>query len=112
MNAVKRQRPSISFDDIERLLFHLEDARDYIIKYGAAQGFHSPERATSDHAMQAIDDLAGQITGNPQYFWMSSASAGRNQMAYERGLEKETKRRRLMGVRIPVVAMSTAGRVA
>ena len=112
MNAVKRQRPSISQDDIERLLFHLEDARDYIIKYGAAQGFHSPERATSDRAMQAIDELAGQITGNREYFWMGSASAGGNQTAYERGMEKEAKRRRLMGVRIPVVAMRIAGRVA
>ena len=102
MNAVKRQRPNISPDDLECLLFHLEDARVYIVKYGAAQGFHSPERATSDHAMQAIDSLAGQITGNPQYFWMGRASAGGNQMAYVRGMEKEAKRRRLMGVRIPV----------
>ena len=103
MNAVKRQRPNIAQDDIERLLFHLEDARDYIVKYGAAQGFHSPERTTSDRAMQAIDELAGQITGNPQYFWSDSASAGGNHLAFERGMEKETKRRRLMGVRIPVV---------
>ena len=105
MNAVKRQRPSISPDDIERMLFHLEDARDYIIKYGTAQGFHSPERAISDHAMQAIDNLAGQITGNPQYFWMGSASAGGNQVDYERGIEKEVRRRRLMGVSIPVGAI-------
>ena len=111
MNAVKRQRPSISPDDIERLLFYLEDGRDYIIKYGAAQGFHSPERATSDHAMQAIDNLAGQITGNPQYFWMGSASAGGNQVAYVRGIEKEAKRRRLMGVRIPVRAIKIEGQV-
>ena len=111
MNAVKRQRPSIAQDDIERLLFHLEDARDYIVKYGAAQSFHSPERATSDHAMQAIDNLAGQVTGNPQYFWTDSASAGGNPVTYERGMEKEAKRRRLMGVRIPVVAMRIAGRV-
>ena len=112
MSAVKRQRPGISPDDIERLLFHLEDARDYIIKYGAAQGFHSSGRVISDHAMQAIDNLAGQITGNPQYFWMGSASAGGNQMAYVRGIEKEAKRRRLMGVRVPVVALRIAGRVA
>ena len=102
MNAVKRQRPSISQDDIERLLFHLEDARDYIIKYGAAQDFHSPERATSDHAMQAIDDLARQITGNPQYFWMGNASATGDQLAYERALAKGARRRRLTGVRIPL----------
>ena len=112
MNAVKWQRPSILPDDIERLLFHLEDARDYITKYGAAQGLHSPERATSDHAMQAIDSLAAQITGNPQYFWMGNASAAGNQMAYERGMEKEAKRRRLMGIRIPVVTLRIAGRVA
>ena len=112
MNAVKRQRPSISPDDIERLLFHLEDARDYIIKYGAAQGFHSPARATSEHAKSAIDALAGQITGNPQYFWMGSASAGGNQTSYECGLEKEIKRRRLMGVRIPVRAVRIQGNVA
>ena len=112
MNAVKRQRPSISPDDIERLLFHLEDARDYIVKYGAAQDFDSPERATSDHAMQAIDDLAGQITGNPQYFWMGTASAGGNQMAFERGMEKEARRRRLMGVRIPVRAIKLQSNLA
>ena len=37
MNAVKRQRPNISPDDIERLPFHLEDARNYIVKYSAAE---------------------------------------------------------------------------
>jgi len=62
--------------------------------------------------MQAIDSLAGQITGNPQYFWMGSASAGGNQMTFERGMEKEARRRRLMGVRIPVVAVRIVGRVA
>ena len=105
MNAVMRQRPSISPDDIERLLFNLEDARDYIVKYGAAQGFHSSERATSDRAMQAIDELARQITGNPQYFWMGIASATGDQMAYERALAKDARRHTLMGVRIPVRAI-------
>jgi len=105
MNAVKRQRPSIGQDDIERLLFHLEDARDYIIKYGAAQGFHSPQKATSEHAKQAIDDLAGQITGNSQYFWTASASADGDPLAFERALAKDARRRRLMGVRVPVRAI-------
>ena len=80
----------------------MEDARDYIVKYGAAQGFHSPERATSEHAMQAIDNLAGQITGNSQYFWMGSASATGDKRAFDRAMEKDAKRRRLMGIRIPV----------
>jgi hypothetical protein len=105
MNAVKRQRPSISPDDIERLLFHLEDARDYVIKYGAAQGFNSQARAIADHAKGAIDSLAGQITGDPQYYWLGSASAGGNQLAYGRATEKDAKRRKLMGVRIPVLAV-------
>jgi hypothetical protein len=105
MNAVKRQRPRISPDDVERLLFHLEDARHYTVQYGAAQDFHSPERATSDHTMRAIDDLAEQITGNRQYFWLGNASATGDQMAFERAMEKASKRRRLMGIHIPVRAI-------
>jgi hypothetical protein len=111
MNAVKRQRPRISTDEIERLLFHLEDARRYIAKYGAAQGFHSPEMATSDRAMQAIDDLAGQITGNPQYFWSGNSTAGGDQVAFDRTMEKDAKRRRLMGIHIPVRAVRIQGSV-
>jgi hypothetical protein len=61
---------------------------------------------------RTIDNLAGQITGNPQYFWIGNASAGDNQIAFQQGIEKEVKRRRLMGVRIPVVAMRIVGCVA
>ena len=63
MNAVKRQKPSISPDDIQRLLCYLQDARDYIVKYGSAQAFDSQARAVAQQARQAIDALAGQITG-------------------------------------------------
>ena len=66
MNAVKRQRPNISPDDIERLLFHLEDARIFVVKYGAAQEFHSPEIKTTDRMISAIDDLANEITGSSE----------------------------------------------
>jgi hypothetical protein len=99
------ERSSISPDDIERLLFYLGDARDFIIKYGAAQGFQSHERATSEHAMQAIDSLAEQITSNPQYFWMGNASATGDKRAFDQAMEKVTKRRRLLGVSIPVSAI-------
>ena len=104
MNAVKRRKPNISPDDIQRLLFHLEDARNYIIKYGAAQELDSSARSIADSARSAIDGLAGQITGNPQYLWQTSASAGGNQLVFERGAEKEAKRYGILGVRIPVVA--------
>jgi hypothetical protein len=102
MNATRRQRPTISPDDMDRLLFHLEDARSFIVKYGAAKDFHAVERETADHALQAIDRLAGHITGNDQYFWMDDASAGGNEAAFSRGMEKVAKRRRLMGVHIPL----------
>ena len=110
MNAVKRQRPNISPDDVDRLLFHLEDARNYIIKYGAAQEFHSQNKATTDKAKDAIDNLAELITGNKQYFWGTSASATGNDMAFELAKENNTKRRRLMGIHIPVRAIKIVGK--
>ena len=109
MNAVKRQKPTISPDDIERLLFHLEDARNYIVKYGAAQSFNSQSRKLADQTTSAIDDLAGQITGDRQHLWQDSASAGGNENAFEYGKEKEAKRRRLMGVHIPVRIFKIVG---
>ena len=109
MNAVKRQRPNISPDDVDRLLFHLEDARNYIIKYGAAQEFHSQNRATTDKAKDAIDSLAELITGNKQYFWGASASATGNHMVFELAKEKNIKRRRLMGIHIPMRVIKIRG---
>ena len=105
MNAVKRQRPNISPDDIERLLFHLEDARNYIVKYGAAQDFHSLGKEATDRTTNAIDDLAEQITGTRNYFWSETASAGGNEIAYQRAMEKQLKRRKLMGISIPIRAI-------
>ena len=58
MNAVKRQKPSISPDDVDRLIFHLEDARNYVVKYGAAQGIHSPTKLVAETTTDAIDELA------------------------------------------------------
>ncbi len=108
MNAVKRQKPSISPEDIERLLFHLEDVRDYIIKYGSAQAFHSPARAIADNAKSAIDDLVGQVTGNREYLWGRPANAGGSDAEVQRSADKEARRRRLLGVRIPVRAIRIA----
>lgn len=109
MNAVKRQNPTISPDDIERLLFHLEDARNYIVKYGAAQGFNSQARKVANQTASALDDMAGQITGDRQHLWEHSASAGGNENALEQGSQKEAKRRRFLGVHIPVRMMKIVG---
>jgi hypothetical protein len=98
----RRQKPNISQDDIERLLFHLEDTRNYIVRYGAAKDFHSAERGISGNALGAIDDLALQITGNRQYFWQTQATAGGSDKAFQLSVEKKAKRRRLMGIRFPV----------
>ena len=112
MDAVKRQRPNISPDDVQRLLFHLEDARNYIIKFGAAQGFDSQARAVAQNARQAIDELAGQLTGDPQFLWGADASAGGSEGDFQRGREREAQRRRLMGVRMPVRAFKVPGNLA
>ena len=109
MNAVKRQRPSISPDDVQRLLFHLEDARNYITKFGSAQGFDSQARAVAENARQAIDALAGQITGDVQFLWGTDATAGGSDKEFQNGVEREAQRRRLMGVRIPLRAIRIAG---
>ena len=105
MNAVRRQRPSIPPDDIDRLLFHLEDARAYVIKYSSAQDFNSDKKATAERLVYAVDELALQITGKNTYFWGEPATAGGNEIAFQRGMEKQAKRRRLMGVWLPLRAI-------
>jgi len=106
---VRRQRPNISPDEIERLLFHLEDARNYIVKYGAAQGIHSPTKLVAETTTDAIDELAWHITGNKQYFLAESVSATGDEKTYERATQKAANRRQLMGVHIPVRAMKVPG---
>jgi hypothetical protein len=105
MNAVKRQRSTISPDDTHRLLFHLEDARSYVVKYGAAQDFHSPNTEAIDQALKSIDVLAKQITGSSEYFWQVSASAAGNDATFKQASERALLRRRLMGIAIPVRAI-------
>jgi hypothetical protein len=61
--------------------------------------------------MQAMDELARQITGNPQYFWLGAPFAGGDQLAFKRALEKEAKRRKPMGLHIPVRAVRIQGSV-
>ena len=109
MNAVKRQRPGFSPDDVDRLLFELEDARNSVVRYAASRGFHSAEYELSHRLMEAVDDLAANITGKRKYFHSETASAGGKELAFLRGKEKDAKRRRLFGVRFPVRTIKVSG---
>ncbi len=73
---MSRRRPSFSKDDEERLLAYMDVTRHLTISYGAAYGYHSPQYALSTSLSGAIDKLAEQLTGNPQFFWSSGHSAG------------------------------------
>ncbi len=72
----RRGKPSFSKDDEERLLAYMDVTRYLTISYGAAYGYHSPQYALSTSLSGAIDNLAEQLTGNPQFFWSSGHSAG------------------------------------
>ena len=53
----------------------------------------------------AIDDLPGQITGKKQYFWEKNVTATADQVAFDRAIEKDAKRRRPIGSHIPLRAV-------
>ena len=72
----RRGRPSFSKDDEERLFAYMDVTRYLTISYGSAYGYHSPQYALSTSLSGAIDKLAEQLTGNPQFFWASGHSAG------------------------------------
>ena len=72
----RRGMPSFTKDDEERLLAYMDVTRYLTIRYGAAYGYHSPQYALSTSLSGAIDKLAEQLTGNPQFFWSSGHSAG------------------------------------
>jgi hypothetical protein len=72
----RRGKPSFSKEDEERLLAYLDVARHFTINYAAAYGYHSAQYALSTSLTGAIDKLAEQITGDPQFFWLSGHSAG------------------------------------
>ena len=78
MNAGKRQRPSIDLDDVQKLLFHLEHARNYVLKYSSAQGFYAREREVADNLTYSIDYLAGSIKGICEHLWQPNVSVRGN----------------------------------
>ena len=72
----RRTRPSFSRDDEERLLAYMQVTRRLSINYAAAYGFHSQQYALQTSLNDAIDKLAEQITGDPQFFWQMGHTAG------------------------------------
>jgi hypothetical protein len=72
----RRGRPGFSKDDEERLLAYMDVTRSLTINYAAAYGYHSPQYALKISLTVAIDKLAEQITGDPQFFWLSGHTSG------------------------------------
>jgi hypothetical protein len=72
----RRGKPSFSKDDEERLLAYMDVTRSLTINYAAAYGYHSPQYALKTSLTVAIDKLAEQITGDPQFFWLSGHTSG------------------------------------
>ena len=54
----------------------MQVTRHLSINYGAAYGYHSPQYALKTSLNDAIDKLAEQITGDPQFLRISHHSAG------------------------------------
>lgn len=87
----RRGKPSFSKDDEERLLAYMQVTRHLSINYGAAYGFHSPQYALKTSLNEAIDKLAEQITGDPQFFWSSGHSAC-GQSIHQEGVSAKQER--------------------
>jgi len=62
------KRPNFSPLDKHPLLDSLGNAGHWVIRYGSAQDFHSPQRDFCDDLTKAIDALAGELTGDRTYF--------------------------------------------
>ena len=104
----RRNKPSFSKDDEERLLAYMDVTRHLTINYGAAYGYHSPQYALKTSLTDAIDKLAGQITGDPQFFWLSGHTSG-GQSSNEEGVRaKAGARVALEGLAAQVLACATS----
>jgi hypothetical protein len=69
----------------------MEVTRNLTINYAAAYGYHSPQYALKTSLTGAIDKLAEQITGDPQFFWLRGHSAG-GQSSYPEGARARQER--------------------
>ena len=72
-----RRRHTFRDHDRDELLRALGACRDAVIRAGTA-AVHDPELTAHLHTFRgAIDDLAGVLTGDRQYFWLKLATARR-----------------------------------
>ena len=91
----RRGKPSFSKDDEERLLAYMDVTRSLTINYAAAYGYHSPQYALKTSLNAAIDKLAEQITGDPQFFWLSGHTSGGRPEGLNPRQERELRWREL-----------------
>lgn len=55
--------------DAQALLKAMGDARRLAIQCAGAEREKTPLRASAEALHAAVDDLAGQLTGNREFFW-------------------------------------------
>ena len=61
-------RPHFSFDDRTKLLRSMEAARTGALMFGGSEGYGSRQWRLCDALREAIDALAGDLTGDPTHF--------------------------------------------
>jgi hypothetical protein len=71
------RRPSFEGHDRVTLLEFMERARHLALLCGAAAGYHSARHEKCEALQKAIDALAEDLTGDPQFYWIKP-SRGRS----------------------------------
>jgi hypothetical protein len=71
------RRPSFGPSETARLLGAMRTARYDALLCGAAAGYGSARHRKCEALQQAIDALAEELTGDPEFFW-DKPSAGRS----------------------------------
>jgi hypothetical protein len=65
----RARRPTFMPSDAQSLLKALGDARRLAIQCASAECSNTPLRASAEAFHAALDDFAGQLTGNREFFW-------------------------------------------
>ena len=97
----RRCKPSISSDDIERMMYLLEDARHYVIRFKSAQPFRSQASAIAENLLIAMKDLAKEALGNENFFMPLPHSATGSEELISRARAREARKLKLLGRWLP-----------
>jgi hypothetical protein len=67
------RRPSFGPEQTARLLTAMRTVRNDALICGAAAGYHSDRHKKCEALQRAIDALAEELTGDPEFFWNKMA---------------------------------------